>query len=66
MIVAKTEMGNMPESCRECILGDYTTECWADIFRFCQVAGRALPHNYTCARPGWCPLKEIDDELMRG
>lgn len=62
MIVAKTKMKKIPESCNKCNLS------YADLYgRFCRIQNKLCPmeqsehKNWKYTRPDWCPLQEVEE-----
>lgn len=64
MIVAKTKMRKIPETCTKCSIAIVVHGGWNDSYRVCGATGKdcpwkALPSgNYGYAKPDWCPLIE--------
>ena len=62
MIVAKTKMKKIPESCNKCVFSklnyDYRT-CFISGDRLCPMK-RCENGNKKYTRPKWCPLMEVE------
>ena len=61
MIVAKTRLQKMPQSCRKCSLS--TVDSWTGD-RVCNIKHRLCPlevrnGHVSYAKPEWCPLVEV-------
>lgn len=52
MIVSKTNMKKIPESCDKC-------HFYSDFLVYCSAANIPNPYNEKGERPDWCPLTEI-------
>ena len=68
MIVAKTSLKKIPESCTKCKLSFFHTGRWGSTARRCGLfPERELPYkfvperkNWCYIKPTWCPLKEVE------
>lgn len=64
MIVAKTKMKKIPESCNKCSLSIVESYSWTESYRFCPITKKECPmvrsehKNMKYTRPDWCPLME--------
>lgn len=64
MIVAKTKMKKIPESCNKCDLSIYNIQEWSASKRYCAITEKTCPMKKTSegewkhVRPKWCPLME--------
>lgn len=63
MIVAKTRLRKMPQSCRKCSLS--IVDSWTDD-RVCSITHRLCPlelrnGHIGYAKPEWCPLMEVGE-----
>lgn len=62
MIVAKTKMKKIPDSCNKCGLKTYSFEGTR-----CFITGKVCPMeksehgNWRYTHPNWCPLIEVKD-----
>lgn len=62
MIVAKTKMKKIPESCNKCALSYIGMNG-----RFCKIEKAMCPmersehKNLKYTRPDWCPLQEVEE-----
>lgn len=67
MIVAKTKMKKIPESCKECSVSRVEYYTFVDTQRFCGITKNECPKkrsengNLKYIRPKWCPLVEVKD-----
>lgn len=61
MIVAKTRMKKIPESCKDCKFSttEYGGRCCRIAIRFCPMK-QSEHKNWKYFKPDWCPLIEID------
>lgn len=71
MIVAKTKMKRIPETCKKCSMSCVEKYVSVDSDRFCILNGRECPKeikpsgNVGYGKPNWCHLMDIeliDDE----
>lgn len=66
MIVAKTKMKKIPESCNKCSLARIEYSHWNDTQRYCWITKKDCPMeksehgNWKYTRPDWCPLMEVE------
>lgn len=61
MIVAKTKMKKIPESCKDCAFSKYMYDyriCAFESGRICPMV-RTKNGNKKYIRPKWCPLMEV-------
>lgn len=62
MIVAKTKMTRLPETCKKCSLSQVEHYGFCDTERYCGITNRACPTekkqsgNVGYGKPDWCPL----------
>jgi len=56
LIIAKTIMTTMPESCKKCSLWVKDTQYYG----WCRVRGGSV-RELVKRRPSWCPLEEIKE-----
>lgn len=68
MIIIKTKMKKIPDTCKKCPYSCVHHEYYdATGTRYCVINGKALPmeyvkekRNWCYIKPDWCPLEEID------
>lgn len=66
MIVAKTKMVRIPETCKKCSLSEVRHYGFLDTDRYCGITKRMCPTvkkqsgNIGYGMPTWCPLMDID------
>lgn len=61
MIVIKTNLKKIPDKCSKC---KYHQEYY-DSSCYCRIINKEV-HGWTCDKPDWCPLQEVEDIVDKG